>query len=191
MHHCTLAVGERTDFSVVDDTTIIVTTPAGVPGPADVVVQSPYGASEPGVFTYVAPPAVPMITSISPTTGPTTGGTIVTITGSGFTGATGVTFGGAPGTSFTVVNDTTITVTTPAGTAGEAAVVVLHENGNSEPGTFTYVTPPATPTGGDKGSRGLAVTGGDLSGMGLLALLALIPMLAGGVLLRRGRRTAS
>ena len=180
-----------TDFSVVDDTTIIVTTPAGVPGPADVVVQSPYGASEPGVFTYVAPPAVPMITSISPTTGPTTGGTIVTITGSGFTGATGVTFGGAPGTSFTVVNDTTITVTTPAGTAGEAAVVVLHENGNSEPGTFTYVTPPATPTGGDKGSRGLAVTGGDLSGMGLLALLALIPMLAGGVLLRRGRRTAS
>ena len=89
------------------------------------------------------------------------------------------------------INATTITVTTPAGTAGEAAVVVLHENGNSEPGTFTYVTPPATPTGGDKGSRGLAVTGGDLSGMGLLALLALIPMLAGGVLLRRGRRTAS
>ena len=41
-------------------------------------------------FTYVAAPTV---TGISPTAGPTAGGTAVTITGTGFTGATAVDFG--------------------------------------------------------------------------------------------------
>ena len=48
--------------------------------------------------------AAPVVTSISPTSGPAAGGTTVTITGSGFTGATAVDFGTTPATSFTVNN---------------------------------------------------------------------------------------
>ncbi|WP_308492505.1 IPT/TIG domain-containing protein [Microbacterium terrisoli] len=124
---------------------ITVTTPAHAAGAVDVVVQSPNGDSAPGTFTYVAPPAAPVISSLTPTSGPTAGGTVVTITGTGFTGATGVTFDGAPGTSFTVDSDTQITVTTPAHAAGAVDVVVQSPNGDSAPGTFTYVAPPAAP----------------------------------------------
>lgn len=56
----------------------------------------------------------PVVTNVSPNTGPYAGGTSVTITGTNFTGATAVSFGGIPAASFTVVNDTTITATTPA-----------------------------------------------------------------------------
>ena len=61
-------------------------------------------------FTYVAAPTV---TSLSPTSGPATGGTAVTITGTGFTGATAVTFGGTAATAFTVNSATSITATSP------------------------------------------------------------------------------
>jgi IPT/TIG domain len=133
-----------TGFTVVNDTTITVTTPPGAAGPADVVVLDALGnGTLPGGFTYTAVPAAApsSIVSVSPASGPTTGGTTVTITGSGFTGATGVTFDGVAATGFTVVNDTTITVTTPLGAAGPADVVVLDAAGNgTRPGGFTYIS---------------------------------------------------
>ncbi len=139
----TVGGAPATGVTVVNDTTITATTPAGTPGPANVVVQSPVADSGPGTFTYLA---VPAIASLTPTYGPQTGGTTVTITGTGFTGATGVTFGGAPGTAFTVVNDTTITVTTPAHAPGAVGVIVQHPNGASSPGTFTFDVVPGAPT---------------------------------------------
>jgi IPT/TIG domain len=61
-------------------------------------------------YTYkVLPQAV---TKVSPTSGPTTGGTTVTFTGTGFTGATKVLLGAA--TSFSVVSATQITAVSPA-----------------------------------------------------------------------------
>ena len=45
-------------------------------------------------------PGSPTVTSVTPSTGPTTGGNTVTITGTGFTGATSVTFGGVRGDEF-------------------------------------------------------------------------------------------
>ena len=93
------------------------------------------------------PAPAPTVTSISPAFGPTTGGTGVTITGTGFvTGAT-VTIGGNASTGVSVVNATSITATTPAGTAGARDVVVT--NTDAQSGTlmngFTYsssCTPP-------------------------------------------------
>jgi len=177
-----------TVFTVVSDTEITVTTPAGSAGPADVVVLSPNGASTPGTFTYLAPP---VIDGISPATGPVSGGTEVTITGSGFTGATGVTFDGVPGTGFTVIDDTTIRVTTPPGTAGTADVVIVSPMGNSTAAAFTYVAEGGGAGGGTGGGDDLPVTGGDLGGMALLALLALLPLTAGVALMRRARRMAA
>ncbi|WP_308425171.1 IPT/TIG domain-containing protein, partial [Wenjunlia tyrosinilytica] len=53
---------------------------------------------------------------MTPTTGPTTGGTTITLTGTGFTSATAVRFGTTPATSFTIVSDTHISAVSPAGT---------------------------------------------------------------------------
>lgn len=72
----------------------------------------------------------PTVTGISPASGPTTGGTSVTITGIGFTGATAVKFGSTTGTGLTVNSDTSITITSPAGT-GTMDVTVTGPSGTS------------------------------------------------------------
>lgn len=61
---------------------------------------------------------VPTASAISPTSGSTTGGTAVTITGSGFINGASVKIGGVAATSVAFVNATTLTAVTPAGTAG-------------------------------------------------------------------------
>jgi hypothetical protein len=128
----------------VTPTTIVFATPAHAAGPVPVVINALQGDSAPATFTYLAVPATS--TSLTPTSGPESGGTPVTITGSGFTGATGVTFDATPGTAFTVVNDTTITVTSPVHAPGNAAVTVLDPAGNSAPLAFAFLAVPATAT---------------------------------------------
>ncbi|MGW5332789.1 IPT/TIG domain-containing protein [Streptomyces bauhiniae] len=81
----------------------------------------------------------PTITTINPTQGPTTGGTTVTLTGTGMTGATAVRFGSTNATSFTVNSATQITAVSPPRAAGPVAVTVIHPTGNSNSVTFTYV----------------------------------------------------
>ena len=102
----------------------------------------------------------PTVTSISPTSGTTAGGTSATITGTNFISGTTVTIGGSSCTSVVVVSSTSITCTTPSGTAGAQDVVVA--TGVSPNATlvggFTYVAPPAAPatpdlaTASDSGS---------------------------------------
>ncbi|MFE2227638.1 IPT/TIG domain-containing protein [Streptomyces kronopolitis] len=122
-------------------TQIIATTPAGVAGPATVTVTTCGGtASLPAAFTYTA---VPTLTGISPACGPSTGGTVVTITGTNLAGAT-VTIGGNPATNlFYNPGGTQITATTPAGVAGAATVTVTTACGGtaSLPAAFTYTNP--------------------------------------------------
>jgi hypothetical protein len=82
------------------------------------------------------------ITSIAPVTGTTLGGTVVTLTGTGFaTGAT-VAFGGAAATGVVITDATSANVTTPAHAAGAVDVVVA-QGGQSVTlaAGFTYVTP--------------------------------------------------
>lgn len=140
-----------TTFTVVNDTTITVVPPAHVPGPVAItVVATTYCGdidSGPEVYTYLPVPA--SFTAMTPTSGPETGGTPVTITGSGFRtpNATGVTFGGVPGTGFTVVDDQTIQVVAPPHAPGNVGVIVLSPAGNAGPRTFTYLAVPPTVTG--------------------------------------------
>ena len=56
----------------------------------------------------------PTISSLTPTSGPTTGGTLVTITGTNLLQLASVSFGGTPGTSVNVLSDTQLTVLSPA-----------------------------------------------------------------------------
>ena len=100
-------------------------------------------------LTVVPPPTV---TSVSPNSGPTAGGTSVTITGTTFTGASSVTFGGTAAASFSVVNATTITATVPAGAAGTASVIVTTPSGSNAANTlYSWVASP-TVTSVDPGS---------------------------------------
>ncbi|MET8798594.1 IPT/TIG domain-containing protein [Nocardia sp. NPDC004568] len=71
-------------------------------------------------------------TSLSPTSGPTTGGTSVTITGTGFAGPTTVRFG-ATATTFTLDSPTRITAIAPGGSAGAAQVTVTTARGSLRP----------------------------------------------------------
>ncbi|MFM7259463.1 MAG: IPT/TIG domain-containing protein, partial [bacterium] len=96
----TLATG----VVVVNDTTITAFAPAATAGAKSVSVTTPGGTGTlASAFTYFAPPA---ITTIVPALGPTTGGTAVTINGSGFLGATSVTIGGVSVASFTITSST-------------------------------------------------------------------------------------
>src|ERR1019366_4584432 len=76
-----------------------------------------------GIASVAIPAAVipaPSITSFAPTSG--TPGTLVTISGTGFTGATAVTFNGTAGTIVTVTNSQITAVVPSAATTGPIAV---------------------------------------------------------------------
>ena len=95
--------------------------------------------------------ARPSVAGVTPAAGRATGGTVVTITGRGFTGATAVTVRGVAASAFTVDSDSQITATTPAGTRGAADVAVATRAGTATAaGAFTYLRPAAVvllPTG--------------------------------------------
>ncbi|WP_247703153.1 IPT/TIG domain-containing protein, partial [Streptomyces sp. F63] len=113
--------------------------------------------------------APPVLTSVVPQQGARTGGTPVTLTGSGLGGATAVRFGTAPAASFTVVSATRIDAVAPAGN-GTVHVTVSTPGGTStQPVIFTYVTaslPSVTSVVPDRGpaAGGTPVT---LTGSGL------------------------
>ncbi|MGI8310863.1 IPT/TIG domain-containing protein [Saccharopolyspora hattusasensis] len=162
-----------TSFTVNSDSRITATTPARPAGVAQVVVAGPGGVSTgPVYFVYQAPP-VPAIASIQPTIGPTSGGTVVTINGTGFTGATAVTFGGTPAASFTVNSSTQITATTPPHAAGPAQVVVTTPGGSSTSSVvFLYTQGQAAPSvtgvsplsGPAAGGTNVTITGTNFTG---------------------------
>jgi hypothetical protein len=126
---------------------ITATTPAHAAGAVDVVVTNSdnQSATVTQGFTYVLPN--PTISNVSPNTGPTTGGTLVTITGTNFqTGAT-VKFGALSANDVNVVNATTLTAHTPLGPATQQlAVDVAVTNPDTlkatATGAFTYTVPP-------------------------------------------------
>jgi hypothetical protein len=118
---------------------------------------------------------LPIVTSISPSSGSPAGGTAVTVTGSRFTGASAANFGPAAGLNFAVVSDTQITVVSPSqDTAGQNAVdvIVINAAGASATTTadvFTYVAPPQVtginPASGPLGGgTSVTVTGSGFTG---------------------------
>jgi hypothetical protein len=84
----------------------------------------------------------PAVTALSPTSGPTAGGTTVTITGTNLSGARTVKFGGTKATTFAVDSATQITATAPAHAAGPVTVTGTTPGGTSATSSadqFTYV----------------------------------------------------
>ncbi|MBJ2143629.1 IPTL-CTERM sorting domain-containing protein [Delftia acidovorans] len=159
-------------YTINSNTQITATAPAGSAGTVDVTVTTVGGTSATSAadqFTYVPAPTV---TSISPTAGPTAGGTSVVITGTNFSGTTAVTFGATAATGFTVNSATQITATAPAHAAGTVDVRITTVGGTSATSAadqFTYVAAPTvtsvSPTAGPAaGGTSVVITGTNLSG---------------------------
>ena len=104
--------------------------------------------------------APPTITSITPASGIVTGGTAVTIIGTGFNQGLELTIGGAPATAITVTGVLQITAVTPAGTAGEREVKITNSDGQYVTGAFTYNPLPTAggPVSPASGTQGAVVT---------------------------------
>ncbi len=83
---------------------------------------------------------VPTVSRVASATGTVSGGDMVTLTGTGFTGATAGLFGATPATDVTVINNTSLTAVSPAGT-GTVDVTVTTPGGvtaTSSADQFTY-----------------------------------------------------
>jgi hypothetical protein len=142
-----------TGVKVVSSTRITAVTPPGALGRVDVAVRNPGfpAATLSDGFAYVTAPTV---TAVRPPKGPVTGGTKVTIAGTGFAKGIRVSFDGAAAKAVKVVSATSITATTPAGAAGPAKVTVVNpgEPAASLARAFTYVEvaveppPPSKPS---------------------------------------------
>ena len=183
-------------FTVLSDT-LIEAYVMGTPGDStvDVTVTTPEGTSATSAadqYTFILSP---QLTSISPDSGPATGGNTVTITGADFTGATGVLFDShyliAPGTltdtsveapSFTVDSDTQITAVVPAAPGGPgtgARVTVVTPNGDTPPSPSNFdvyawnplpVVKTISPnTGVNLGGEQVTITGTGFTGASAIA----------------------
>ncbi|MEW6644196.1 MAG: putative Ig domain-containing protein [Pseudomonadota bacterium] len=102
-----------------------------------VTVTDANGATATATFQLAVYDAA-SVTGIVPNSGPTGGGTSVTITGTGFLGASAVKFGATNATSFTVNSTTQITAVSPAGAAGAVSLTVTAPGGTAST-TYTYV----------------------------------------------------
>jgi hypothetical protein len=82
----------------------------------------------------------PVLTNISPTSGPVSGGTRVTLTGAGFTNGASVIFDTATAANVQVFNTTTITATTPPHMADAVNVKIAIAGSATAvlPGAYTY-----------------------------------------------------
>ena len=170
--------GAGTALTPISATSMTATSPAHAAGIVDITVITPGGISAVSAadkFTFVAPPAPPTVTSLSPTSGSTAGATVVTITGTNFTGVTGVSFGGTAAAGFSFISATSMTATSPAHAAGGVDVKVTTPGGTSAVATgdfFTFVTTAAPPTvtslsptsGPIAGGTVITITGANLTG---------------------------
>ncbi len=122
------ASSASTSFACSASECLAVSPPSSVAGTVAVTVTGAGGTSNAESFDYTSsssssssPPSQsavpPIVTSISPTSGPSTGGTTVTVSGAGFTGASSVDFGPTAAQSFSVISATSIIAVSPPGSA--------------------------------------------------------------------------
>jgi lysophospholipase L1-like esterase len=131
--------------TVLGARTLQAVAPPQGPGLRDVTVVS--GALEStltGAFTYVV--TFPVVSSVTPGVGPSTGGTTVVLKGADLRDVSAVLFGGVPVERLDILDPRTIRVTTAPHAAGPVSVEVRRSDGlrGELPAAYTYT--PATAT---------------------------------------------
>ena len=154
----TVGVGDTSsDLNV--SSYVLTSAPADTAGNVMTSTTVPSGANNiAGAQAIAVSTTPPVVSAVSSSSGSVSGGTAITITGTGFASGATVTIGGSSCTSVVVVSSTSITCTTPAGTTGAKNVVVTNSDTQASTltGGFTYLpAAPGTPdvdTGSDTGS---------------------------------------
>lgn len=165
--------GQPATITSKNNTTLVITTPAYSGGDLvkDIIITNPVGSvTVNGGFTYTAGP--PTLSVLSPNSGATGGGTILTLTGTAFIPGTTVQVGGLPASNVTIVNASTLTAVTPAHAAGSVTVVVDNGIGTANlSNSFTYLANAPTisaanpSTGPSVGGTSITINGTDLAGI--------------------------
>jgi hypothetical protein len=134
-------------FQVVSPTSIVALSPAETTGSVDVTVTTSSdtsAATSKAKFEFESP----TVTSVSPRSGPTTGASTITVSGSGFALGAGTLFkfGKAAGTSADCSSTTMCTVLAPAAIKNKAGVVDVRATSTGKTSTknpaddqYTYV----------------------------------------------------
>ncbi len=155
--------GTQFNVTASSDTKLTTHTVAQNPAVVDTQVCTVTDCSPPSSLDgdssdefVLFPPGNPKIDSITPNSGPATGGTQVTITGENLGCVTNISFGGVAADDATnqealldCGSTSTVTVTTPPGTIGTQPVTLSTVESDTSAGvspasaTFTYTKPPA------------------------------------------------
>ena len=134
-----------TGIVFMDTATLRGTVPTGIAGPADVTVRNPdtKTGTLAGGFTYFGF-MPPVLLSVSPASGPTTGGQTITLFGTGFIDGATVEIGGTPA-SVSFISSTALTAITPAHSAGTVGIRVINPDTQSSllDYSYTYAIPPS------------------------------------------------
>jgi alpha-tubulin suppressor-like RCC1 family protein len=152
-------------YTVESPNAITATAPAHAAGTVDITVTTPAGTSGSNSGDRFTFQGTPTVSKLSLKAGPTAGGTVVVITGTGFAGASAVNFGSSPAATFTVKSDTSITATSPATSAAKVHITVTNSAGTSATSSkdffsFTPTVTSVSPNGGSTtGGTTVTVTG--------------------------------
>ncbi len=156
-----------TSVVVNSSTSIVAIAPAGLVGTVDITVTTGSGTSTTSTADQYTYEAAPVISAITPTSGPLSGGTIVTVTGNNFISGAVVQFGGTTASSVTVHSPTWISVTAPASAASTQDITVTTSIGTSPTSSvdqFTYLPIPTVTSvnpsaGGTSGGASVIING--------------------------------
>ena len=124
--------------SEIKDRLIYYATDLGTPGWDE---QTGYGNLN--IYESLTNEVIPNITSISPTKGYTTGGTVVTLIGTGFHVGAKVYFGSTEATNVEFVDENTVKATSPIGTISTITIKIINPNTKEglSPTGFNYLKP--------------------------------------------------
>lgn len=157
---------------VIDsDTQIRCTTPAFSGATTLTVATTTHPISNGVLYTFGDSPATPTLSSISPTSGPTAGGTACTLYGSNLAGCSAVSFGGLAATNIVAYGSAEVRCTSPAKSAGMISVTATTAEGTTNGVDYTYFVPPGptlssiSPTAGTTaGGTACTLLGENLAG---------------------------
>ncbi len=156
-------------FTTRSSTQLVATAPAHASGTVKVSVTTPGGTTpttSADAYKYTVP--VPAVVAVSPASGPASGNTAVTVSGSALGGASKVYFGTTAVTATIVVNaaGNQLSVKSPAGTSGTSVNVLVVTPGGESAAVpadlFTYgptITSLGRTSGRAAGGNKVTITG--------------------------------